>query len=97
MIIYAKVSSVENGYKYDQEAAKALIDDYGILTYFEVEKVYIYRSSSQVKLVKEDRKFNTVNFDFFIETEKGPLGYDIFKNPLGLECIEYTYINMVSK
>ncbi|QUD16207.1 hypothetical protein KIT06_00019 [Escherichia phage KIT06] len=93
MILYAKVSSIENGYKYDQDAAKALIDDYGILTCFEVEKVYIDRSSSQVKLVKEDRKFNTVNFDFFIETEKGPLEYDIFKNPLGLECIKYTYIN----
>lgn len=95
MILYAKVSSIENGYKYDQEAAKALIDDYGILTCFEVEKVYIDRSSSQVKLLCEDGKFNTVNFDFFIETEKGPLEYDIFKNPLKLRCIEYNYINMV--
>lgn len=95
MILYAKVKSVENGYESDQRAAKALVDDYGILTYFEVEKVYIDRSSSQVKLLCEDNKFNTVNFDFFIETEKGPLEYDIFKNPLNLECIEYTYINMV--
>ena len=95
MILYAKVKSVENGYESDQRAAKALVDDYGILTNFEVEKVYIDRSSSQVKLLCEDYKFNTVNFDFFIETEKGPLEYDIFKNPLNLECIEYTYINMV--
>lgn len=95
MILYAKVSSIENGYESDQRAAKALVDDYGILTNFEVEKVYIDRSSSQVKLLCEDDKFNTVNFDFFIETEKGPLEYDIFKNPLNLECIEYTYINMV--
>lgn len=95
MILYAKVKSVENGYESDQRAAKALVDDYGILTYFEVEKVYIDRSSSQVKLLCEDDKFNTVNFDFFIETEKGPLEYNIFKNPLNLECIEYTYINMV--
>lgn len=34
MILYAKVSSIENGYKYDQEAAKALIDDYGKLKKF---------------------------------------------------------------
>lgn len=95
MILYAKVSSIENGYESDQRAAKALVDDYGILTNFEVEKVYIDRSSSQVKLLCEDDKFNTVNFDFFIETEKGPLEYNIFKNPLNLECIEYTYINMV--
>ena len=93
MILYAKVSSIENGYESDQRAAKALVDDYGILTNFEVEKVYIDRSSSQVKLLCEDDKFNTVNFDFFIETEKGPLEYDIFKNPLGLECIQKTYIN----
>lgn len=95
MILYAKVSSIENGYESDQRAAKALVDDYGILTNFEVEKVYIDRSSSQVKLFYEDRTFNTVNFDFFIETEKGPLEYDIFKNPLKLRCIEYNYINMV--
>lgn len=95
MILYAKVSSIENGYESDQRAAKALVDDYGILTNFEVEKVYIDRSSSQVKLLCEDRKFNSVNFDFFIETEKGPLEYDIFKNPLKLRCIEYNYINMV--
>lgn len=95
MILYAKVKSVENGYESDQRAAKALVNDYGILTNFEVEKVYIDRSSSQVKLLCEDGKFNTVNFDFFIETEKGPLEYDIFKNPLKLRCIEYNYINMV--
>lgn len=95
MILYAKVSSIENGYESDQRAAKALVDDYGILTNFEVEKVYIDRSSSQVKLLCEDGKFNTVNFDFFIETEKGPLEYNIFKNPLKLRCIEYNYINMV--
>ncbi|EEU1769407.1 hypothetical protein ACNCZD_002280 [Escherichia coli] len=95
MILYAKVSSIENGYESDQRAAKALVNDYGILTNFEVEKVYIDRSSSQVKLLCEDGKFNTVNFDFFIETEKGPLEYDIFKNPLKLRCIEYNYINMV--
>lgn len=95
MILYAKVSSIENGYESDQRAAKALVDDYGILTNFEVEKVYIDRSSSQVKLLCEDGKFNTVNFDFFIETEKGPLEYDIFKNPLKIRCIEYNYINMV--
>ncbi|QBO62840.1 hypothetical protein G2469_00148 [Escherichia phage vB_EcoM_G2469] len=95
MILYAKVSSIENGYESDQRAAKALVNDYGILTIFEVEKVYIDRSSSQVKLLCEDVKFNTVNFDFFIETEKGPLEYDIFKNPLKLRCIEYNYINMV--
>lgn len=95
MILYAKVTSIENGYESDQRAAKALVDDYGILTNFEVEKVYIDRSSSQVKLLCEDYKFNTVNFDFFIETEKGPLEYDIFKNPLKLRCIEYNYINMV--
>lgn len=95
MILYAKVSSIENGYESDQRAAKALVDDYGIMTNFEVEKVYIDRSSSQVKLLCEDYKFNTVNFDFFIETEKGPLEYDIFKNPLKLRCIEYNYINMV--
>ena len=95
MILYAKVSSIENGYESDRRAAKALVDDYGILTIFEVEKVYIDRSSSQVKLLCEDYKFNTVNFDFFIETEKGPLEYDIFKNPLKLRCIEYNYINMV--
>lgn len=95
MILYAKVSSIENGYESDQRAAKALVDDYGILTHFEVEKVYVDRSSSQVKLLWEDGKFNTVNFDFFIETEKGPLEYDIFKNPLKLRCIEYNYINMV--
>ena len=91
MILYAKVSSIENGYKGDQDAAKQLIDDYGILTCFEVEKVYVDRSSSQVKLIWEDRKFNTVNFDFFIETESGPVEYDIFKNPLGLDCIQNTY------
>ena len=91
MILYAKVSSIENGYESDQRAAKALVDDYGILTIFEVEKVYIDRSSSQVKLLCEDDKFNTVNFDFFIETESGPLEYDIFKNPLGLDCIQNTY------
>ncbi|XAO14579.1 hypothetical protein [Escherichia phage FL18] len=91
MILYAKVSSIENGYESDQRAAKALVNDYGILTIFEVEKVYIDRSSSQVKLLCEDDKFNTVNFDFFIETEKGPLEYDIFKNPLGLDCIQNTY------
>lgn len=95
MILYAKVSSIENGYESDQRAAKALVNDYGILTNFEVEKVYIDRSSSQVKLLCEDDKFNTVNFDFFIETEKGPLEYNIFKNPLKLRCIEYNYINMV--
>ncbi|WPK28988.1 hypothetical protein [Escherichia phage vB_EcoP_EP32B] len=95
MILYAKVKSVENGYESDRGAAKALVDDYGILTNFEVEKVYIDRSSSQVKLLCEDNKFNTVNFDFFIETESGPLEYDIFKNPLKLRCIEYNYINMV--
>ncbi|QWY13404.1 hypothetical protein [Escherichia phage vB_EcoM-ZQ3] len=95
MILYAKVKSVENGYESDQQAAKALVNDYGILTNFEVEKVYIDRSSSQVKLLWEDGKFNSVNFDFFIETEKGPLEYDIFKNPLKLRCIEYNYINMV--
>lgn len=95
MILYAKVKSVENGYESDRAAAKALVDYYGILTHFEVEKVYVDRSSSQVKLLWEDRKFNSVNFDFFIETEKGPLEYDIFKNPLNLECIEYNYINMV--
>lgn len=95
MILYAKVSSIENGYESDQRAAKALVNDYGILTNFEVEKVYIDRSSSQVKLLCEDDKFNTVNFDFFIETEKGPLEYDIFKNPLKLRCIEYNYINMI--
>lgn len=95
MILYAKVKSVENGYESDQRAAKALVDYYGILTHFEVEKVYVDRSSSQVKLLWEDRKFSSVNFDFFIETEKGPLEYDIFKNPLNLECIEYNYINMV--
>lgn len=95
MILYAKVKSVENGYESDRRAAKALVDDYGILTSFEVEKVYVDRSSSQVKLLWEDRKFNSVNFDFFIETEKGPLEYDIFKNPLKLRCIEYNYINMV--
>ncbi|EMS9118300.1 hypothetical protein WLC71_002171 [Escherichia coli] len=95
MILYAKVSSIENGYESDQRAAKALVNDYGILTNFEVEKVYIDRSSSQVKLLCEDGKFNTVNFDFFIETEKGPLEYNIFKNPLKLRCIEYNYINMV--
>lgn len=95
MILYAKVSSVKNGYESDQRAAKALVDDYGILTLFEVEKVYIDRSSSQVKLLREDRKFNSVNFDFFIETESGLMEYNIFKNPLSLECIEYTYINMV--
>ena len=95
MILYAKVKSVKNGYESDQQAAKALVNDYGILTNFEVEKVYIDRSSSQVKLLCEDDKFNTVNFDFFIETEKGPLEYDIFKNPLKLLCIEYNYINMV--
>ena len=91
MILYAKVSSVENGYKGDQDAAKALVDDYGILTNFVVERVYIDRSSSQVKLLWEDGKFNTVNFDFFIVTEKGLLEYDIFKNPLGLECIVNMY------
>lgn len=95
MILYAKVKSVENGYESDQRAAKELVDYYGILTHFEVEKVYVDRSSSQVKLLWEDRKFNSVNFDFFIETEKGPLEYDIFKNPLKLSCIEYNYINMV--
>ncbi len=95
MILYAKVKSVENGYESDRAAAKALVDYYGILTNFEVEKVYVDRSSSQVKLLWEDRKFNSVNFDFFIETEKGPLEYDIFKNPLKLRCIEYNYINMV--
>ncbi len=95
MILYAKVKSVENGYESYQRAAKALVDDYGILTNFEVEKVYVDRSSSQVKLLWEDRKFNSVNFDFFIETESGPLEYDIFKNPLKLRCIEYNYINMV--
>ena len=95
MILYAKVKSVENGYESDQRAAKALVDDYGILTNFEVEKVYIDRSSSQVKLLCEDNKFNTVNFDFFIETKSGPLEYDIFKNTLKLRCIEYNYINMV--
>ncbi|AIA79999.1 hypothetical protein AB6T86_000085 [Shigella sonnei] len=95
MILYAKVKSVENGYESDRAAAKALVDYYGILTHFEVEKVYVDRSSSQVKLLWEDRKFNSVNFDFFIETEKGPLEYDIFKNPLKLCCIEYNYINMV--
>lgn len=95
MILYAKVSSVENGYESDRAAAKALVDYYGVLTNFVVEKVYIDRSSSQVKLLWEDSKFNSVNFDFFIETEKGLLEYDIFKNPLKLRCIEYTYINMV--
>ena len=95
MILYAKVKSVKNGYESDQRAAKALVDYYGILTNFEVEKVYVDRSSSQVKLLWEDRKFNSVNFDFFIETESGPLEYDIFKNPLKLRCIEYNYINMV--
>ena len=41
MILYAKVKSVENGYESDRAAAKALVDYYGILTHFEVEKVYV--------------------------------------------------------
>lgn len=95
MILYATVTYVENGYKYDQDAAKALIDQYGILTCFEVEYVDIGRSSSEVKLVCEERKFNTVNFKFFIETEDGPKDYDIFKNPLKLKCIRNTYLHML--
>ncbi|QBP35481.1 hypothetical protein [Phage NC-G] len=96
MILYASIGDkANNGYKSDQDAAKQLIDDYGILTCFEVESVEIGRSHSNVKLVFEDRKFNTVNFDFFIETETGPEDYDIFKNPLNLNCIKSTYINML--
>lgn len=95
MILYATIGDkANNGYKSDQDAAKQLIDDYGILTCFEVECVEIGHSHSDVKLVKEDRKLNTVNFNFFIETETGPEDYDIFKNPLGLDIIKHQYVSI---
>ncbi|AEO97078.1 hypothetical protein CPTAKMNP4_130 [Salmonella phage vB_SenM-AKM_NP4] len=93
MILYTAVNNTENGYATDQVAAKSLIEEHGILSYFEVEYIDIDRSSSVVKMVGNEREFNTVNFEFFLLTEDGRKDYNIFENPLKLKHIRKIYLH----
>ncbi|AFU64077.1 hypothetical protein ACQ31_gp194 [Salmonella phage STML-198] len=94
MILYTAVNNTENGYATDQVAAKSLIEEHGILSYFEVEYIDIDRSSSVVKMVGNEREFNTVNFEFFLLTEDGRKEYNIFENSLNLSVIKQQYASI---
>ncbi|WKV23477.1 hypothetical protein SEA1_gp0129 [Salmonella phage SEA1] len=91
--LYKSVNNIKNGYSTDQVAAKSLIDEHGILSYFEVEYIDIDRSSSVVKLAGIEREFNTVNFEFFLLTEDGRKEYNIFENPSKMEYIRKIYLH----
>lgn len=96
--LFAQITKPENGYLPDQEASKRYIEQNGAPYLYEVERVEIGRSSTNVRLKDIHWEFNSVNLSFFIsEDGKQVREYDIFDNPLKLNRIQHTYINMLSK
>lgn len=98
MKLFAQITKPENGYLPDQEASKRYIEQNGAEHLYEVERVDIGRSSTDVRLKDISREFNSVNLSFFVsEDGKQVREYDIFENKLKLKRIQHTYINMLLK
>ncbi|BAQ22805.1 hypothetical protein AU156_gp295 [Edwardsiella phage PEi20] len=94
--LFAQITKPENGYLPDQEASKRHIEQNGSEYLYEVERVDIGRSSTDVHLKDIRWEFNSVNLSFFIsEDGKQVREYDIFENKLKLKRIQHTYINML--
>lgn len=96
MKLFAQITKPENGYLPDQEASKRYIEQNGPEHLYEVERVDIGRSSTDVRLKDISWEFNSVNLSFFVsEDGKQIREYDIFENKLNLEQIQHTYVNML--
>lgn len=94
--LFAQITKPENGYKADTEVCEEHIELFGAEHLYEVQRVDIGRSSTDVHLVDMRWEFNSVNLSFFIsEDGKQVREYDIFENKLNLKCIQHTYINML--
>lgn len=98
MKLFAQITKPENGYLPDQEASKRYIEQNGAEHLYEVERVDIGRSSTDVRLKDINWEFNSVNLSFFISDDgKQVREYDIFENKLKLKRIQNTYVNLLLK
>lgn len=78
-MLYAKYVNEDAGYIGDIQKCKKLLklDDY-----YEVERVNVYRFSTEIYLSKFDGGFNSVNFEFYTKDENGNyIDVDIYHDP----------------
>lgn len=97
MKLFAQITKPNAGWPYDKNKVEALAEssEYGTEAFFEVDHINIGRSSTDVYLKATDVRYNSVNFTFYIHEDNAPREYDIFSNEFMIDCIQYTYINML--
>lgn len=91
MELYAKLTDPQNGWDYDKNRAKELLKVIDSEEILRVDSIAIGRSSTDVSLTNLGNGWNSVQFTFFVEGEKGLVEYDIFEDKHNLSQIEHTY------